>query len=650
VDGIRNREVESMRTGLAKGVSLAMAAGLLAYLDMWGAATARGDDVKAQAKPSAASKNGQPDAKPAPPKPRIAVFRLAGDVTELPPDETFSFGAVTGTSLRDLVERMKKAEKDENVKAVVFLHEGGSVGAGQAEELRSAMAKLRSAGKEIYAHADSLTMREYVLLSGASRLSVVPTADIWVTGFFGEAPYLRGLLDKLGVKPEFLHCGAYKSAAEIFQREGPSPEAEAMQNWLLDGQFSTSISLIAQGRKVSDQRVREWIDGGPYTAEKAEAAGLIDEVEHRQDFEAMLKGKYGRDVVLDRKYGQKQSPTLDLSSPFAFFKLWGELMGQGQKKAPSKPAVGIVYVEGPIVLGGGQPSLFGDMEARSSKVRKALDQAARDDSIKAVVLRVNSPGGSAVASEIILDATRRVKARKPFVVSMGDVAGSGGYYVACASDVIFADETTITASIGVVGGKLATAEMWKKVGVTFKSYKRGENAGLLASSEPFTDGERERIQTWMDDVYKVFQGHVRSIRGGRLRKPLDDLAGGRVFTGKQALELGLVDKIGGIADAIAHVAGEAKLADYDVRIVPAPKNFLEQLMQDASGAGDDATGLDVRARPIASGPESLVDLAMPFLRHLDPPRVAAVRDALRHLQLLQRESVLLMMPEIAIPR
>jgi protease IV len=640
-----------MKAGLAKVLTLAMAAGLLAHLAGVSASLARGDEQGAQAKSSSTASKGAPaEKKPAPPKPRIAVFRLAGDVTELPPDETFSFGAVTGTSLRDLIERMKKAEKDADVKAVVFLHEGGAIGAGQAEEVRAAMARLRAAGKEIYAHADSLSTREYVLLSGASRLSVVPTADMWITGLYGEAPYLRGLLDKISVKPEFLTCGSYKSAAEIFLRDGPSPEAEAMQNWLLDGQYATSLSLIAQGRRVPVDRVREWIDGGPYTAEKANVAGLIDAVEHRQDFEAMLKGKYGPDIVFDKKYGQKQQPTLDLSSPFAFFKLWGDMMGQGQKKTPSKPAVGIVYVEGAITLGGGSASLFAEAGATSSKIRKALDEAARDDSIKAVVLRVNSPGGSAVASEIILDATRRVKAKKPFVVSMGDVAGSGGYYVACASDIIFADEATITASIGVVGGKIATTEMWKKVGVTFKSYKRGRNAGLLASGDPFTREERERVQAWMDEVYGVFKSHVRAIRGSRLKKPLDELAGGRVFTGKQALDLGLVDKIGGLSDAIAYIAGQAKLTDYDVRVVPAPKNFLEQLFEDASGASDAAPGIALRLRPMAAGPDSLIDLAMPFLRHLDPHRVAAVKDALGHLQLLQREGVLLMMPENTIPR
>ena len=593
-----------MKTRLAKTVALVVAAGFVAHLGVVSASLAGSDEQVAQAKSGGAAPNAKPtEKKPAPPKPRIAVFRLAGDLTELPPDQTFSFTAVGGISLRELTDRMKKAEGDSNVKAVVFLHEGGGIGFGQAEEIRAAMARLRAAGKEIYAHADELSTREYVLLSGASRLSVVPTADLWVTGIFVETPYLRGLLDKIGVHPEFLTCGAYKSAAEMFLRNGPSPEAEAMENWLFDGIYSTSLTLIAQGRKVSTEKVREWVDEGPYTAEKAKTAGLIDAVEHRQDFEAMLKGKYGHDVVFDKKYGQKQQPTLDLSSPFAFFKLWGDMMGQGQKKTPAKPAVGIVYVDGPITLGGGQASLFADAVASSSKIRKALDEAARDDSIKAVVLRVNSPGGSAVASEIILDATRRVKAKKPFVVSMGNVAGSGGYYVACASDVIYADESTITASIGVVGGKLATNDMWKKVGVTFKTYKRGRNSGLLASADPFTGEERERLQAWMDEVYGVFKGHVQAIRGKRLKKPLDELAGGRVFTGKQALELGLIDKIGGLGDAIAHIAGQAKLTDYEVRVVPAPKNFLEQLIEEASGANDDKPGIGLAVRP--AGPGSL---------------------------------------------
>jgi len=169
------------------------------------------------------------------------------------------------------------------------------------------------------------------------------------------------------------------------------------------------------------------------------------------------------------------------------------------------------------------------------------------------------------------------------VVSMGDVAGSGGYYVACAADTIFADATTLTGSIGVLSGKLATTEMWKKIGITFKEYKRGQNAGLLSTDDIFTESERARMRAYMDEVYATFKQHVTGIRGQRLKKPLDELAGGRVYTGKQALELGLVDRLGTLSDAIAFAAGQAKIKDYDVRVVPEPRSFMEQLMEQISG-------------------------------------------------------------------
>jgi protease-4 len=579
-------------------------------------------------------------------KPVIAVFALRGSVTESPQDDSFPLSGPGGVSLHDLVTRLKKAGEDPAVKAVVLLMEGGSAGNAQKEELRQVMAKVRAAGKEIYVHADNIDMGEYVLFSGASRISAVPIADLWITGLHGEAPYLRGLLDKLGVKPDFLHCGAYKSAAEMFMRDGPSKEAESMQNWLLDSVFETEVKLIARGRGVDEAKVRDWIDNGPYTAESAKTAGIIDAVEERQDFETMLKAKYGQNVTFDRKYGKKKPPKVDLSSPFAMFSILPELLGETKKKKSDKPTIGIVYVDGAISLGRGEGSPFSSATgAHSSDLRKALDEAARDNDIKAVVLRVDSPGGSAVASDIILDATRRVKAKKPFVVSMGNVAGSGGYYVACASDVIFADEATITASIGVVGGKMATNAMWKKAGITFKEYRRGKNSGLLSTADVFSDEERQRMQTWMDNIYGVFKGHVLSARGSRLKKPIDELAGGRVFTGKQALELGLVDKLGTLEDAIQYVAAQAKIHDYDVRVVPEPKNFIEQLMEELSGGKEDS---GKRLEATTGRGTSLVELALPYLRHLDPQRVALVKMALQRLEMVQQEGAVLMMPEIRI--
>lgn len=584
-------------------------------------------------------------------KATIVVFKLDGELTEQSAGESNPFGGDNATSLKDLVERMNKAAADDQVKAVVLLADGSVIGSAQKEEIRQAMAKLRAAGKEIFAHSDSMGMGEYALLCGATRISMVPTGDLSITGMFGEAVFIRGLLDKLGVQPDFLTCGKYKSAAEMFMRTDASPEAHAMQNWLIDGIFDTYIGLIAKGRGVDATKVKNWIDNGPYSAEKAKAAGLIDAVEHRQDFEAFVKSKVGDTFAFEHKYGEKKAPQLDFNNPFAIFKLLGDAMNDTKpKKTSSKPAIAVVYVDGAISVGTGQASPFGGGGAYSTDIRKALDEAARDDAVKAVVLRVDSPGGSAVASEIILDATRRVKAKKPLVVSMGNVAGSGGYYVACASDIIFADQSTITGSIGVVSGKLITNPMWAKAGITFTPYQRGKNARMLSSAAPFSPEERERMQSYMDEIYDVFKGHVKAIRGDRLKKPIDELAGGRVYTGKQALELGLVDKIGTMHDAVRYVAEQAKVTDYDVRVVPEPKNFIEQIMEAAGGGKNDPKRLDATTPRLRMTGPSLVDLAAPHLQHLDPQRVRLIRTSLRQLQTLHQEGVCFIMPEMLIPR
>ncbi|HTA29245.1 MAG TPA: signal peptide peptidase SppA, partial [Candidatus Cybelea sp.] len=482
----------------------------------------------------------------------------------------------------------------------------------------------------------------YILACGASRIAVVPTGLVMIPGLHASSMHIRGLLDKIGVTPDFLTEGAYKTAAELFMREQPSPEADEMMNWLFDSWYASLKDLIAQGRKTDAAKVQSWVDAGVFTADQAKAEGLIDAVEQHPDFEAMLKEKYGKDVVFDKKYGRQNPLDVDFSSPFAFFKIWSELLSGPEKKTPGKPAIGIVYVSGPIMDGRGSAGpLESTQGAFSTEIREALEKAAADNSIKAVVLRIDSPGGSATASEIILDATKRLKAKKPFVVSMGDVAGSGGYYVACAADTVFADATTLTGSIGVVAGKVATTEMWKKVGVTFKEYKRGQNAGIFATDEILSETERARMRAFMDEVYGVFKNHVTEIRGNRLKKPIDDLAGGRVYTGKQALELGLVDRLGTMSDAIAFAAEQARIQDYDTRVIPEPKNIMQQLMEQAAGDKDESGHVG-----IAAGGDSLFKLAAPYLRNLDPQRTAAVASALLRLEILQKEGVVLSMPEI----
>ena len=267
-----------------------------------------------------------------------------------------------------------------------------------------------------------------------------------------------------------------------------------------------------------------------------------------------------------------------------------------------------------------------------------------------MVLRVNSPGGSAVASEIILNATKRVRAKKPLVVSMGNVAASGGYYVAMGADTIFADATTITASIGVVGGKFATTDMWNKIGITWNSNRRGANAGLLSSDTVFTPTERKQ-NAGLDER------RLRRVQGARGRGPRRQAQETDRRTGRRATcspasrpsDLGLVDKIGTLEDAIRCVAERAKLKDYDVRVYPEPKNFMEVLVEELSDGDRDSNHLAIPVSALASPAlASILDLALPYLKGLDRERLETVKAALRRLDLLQQERAVLMMPEISI--
>jgi protease-4 len=585
--------------------------------------------------------------KPAPAGPRtIPVFDLAGPVTEKPvgDDFPFSFGGSTGESLKSLTDRLEKVSEDDKVPAIVILPGNLSIGRAQAQELRRALDQVRASGRQIHVHADTLTTGQLVLLSGASDLSMVPTGYMFITGVYGEQLFLRGLLDSIGVVPDYFTCGDYKSAGETFMRRKPSDESAEMSKWLFDGIYGEMIRSIAAGRGVEPSVAESWIDQGVFTAETAGDAGIIDAIEHRQDFEARLRQLYGDDLKFDRRYGRKKSAEIDLSSPFGILNFYAELLSPPTSRRSTKPGVGIVYLEGSIMPGdsGGNPLLAG-AGAFSNPIRKALDEAAEDDAIKAVVLRVNSPGGSAVASEIILDATRRVASKKPFVVSMGDVAASGGYYVACGSDTIFVDESTITGSIGVVVGKFSTTGMWEKLGITWSPIQRGRNAALLSSADVFSKSEREAMEGYMNEVYDIFKRHVVAARGDRLKKDIDELAGGRVYTGQQAIELGLADSIGGLSDAVEFAAAQAELKEgYDVRIIPRPKNFMELLMSDLTGSKDDSGHLSLPAQFADS--QSLVDSVLPLLRSVDPDRANALKQALCQMMILQRERVSLTMP------
>lgn len=573
----------------------------------------------------------------------VAHFHLSGTLTESPVVDPFGLTVGQVMSLSGLVDRLEQAGHDDEVKAVVLTFDRMAFGFGQMEEMRAAIERVQEAGKKVYVHAEGMSTFSYALLCAGDRLSVAPQSALWLTGFYGESLYVKDLLDKIGVRGDFMHMGAYKSAAEMLTRTGPSGPAEENVNWLLDGYYDVLVEMIAQSRGKTPEQVRTLIDGGPYLAGEALAKGLIDAIETRDAFLACLKSDIEGSVKVDNRYGRKKGPQINLTSPFAFFSIFAEMFKTPERS--QKDAVAVVYVEGTILPGHSQPSPFGQVGgAYSGDIRKALETAAKDPSIKAVVMRVNSPGGSAEASEVILNATRQVQAKKPLIVSMGNVAGSGGYYISCGAEAIFADTVTVTASIGVVGGKLVTAEMWDKLGVNWVGYKRGANADIFNSERPFDEPQRQLLERYMQDVYDVFKAHVAKGRGEKLTKDLDEIAGGRVFTGKQALELGLVDRLGGLHDAIEFAASKVSLEDYEVRVIPEPRDFITMLMEQHSGEGERPTDISVSgAASLLVGHPALASL-FDFLRKNEPQRAGALVQALQRIELIRSEGVVMMMP------
>ncbi len=575
--------------------------------------------------------------------PVVAHFHLSGALRESPVADPFGLMAGELTSLKDLVRRMDRAGADSKVKAVILTFGGMQFGLGQLEEVRGAIERVKTAGKKVYVYAEAMDTRTYALLCAGNRLSVAPQSSLWLTGIYGQSVHVKGLLDKIGVQADYLHMGDYKSAAEMLTRTEPSAAAEENLNWILDGFYGSLVDMIAKSRGKKPEEIRDLIDHGPYLADQALQKGLIDAVEPREEFLTYVREELGGQMAVSNRYGREERAAINLTSPLAIFSLLSEMFKTST--ASQKDAVALIYVEGPILPGHSQPSLFGAFNAAfSGDIQKALEKAAEIDSVKAIVMRVDSPGGSAEASEVILNTARRVGTKKPLIVSMGDVAGSGGYYVSCGADAIFADESTITASIGVVGGKLVTTDMWGKLGVNWVGYKRGANADLLSSARPFSDSQRQVIHNYMQQVYETFKGHVVKGRGDKLRKPIDEIAGGRVFTGKQALDLGLVDQIGGLQQAIDYAAAKVSLKDYEIRVLPEPKDFFTLLMDQYSGEGEQPTDVTLSGaiNPFASDP-TLARL-LSLLRKTEPQHAAALTQALQRIDLLRRENVILMMP------
>lgn len=576
----------------------------------------------------------------------VPMFKLSGPLPEQP--DTSGLGALLGehapNTMFDLLEKLRKARTDKAVKAVIFQVDEAQLGLAQIQELRSQFEALRAADKDVWVFTEGLNNGTLLLASAASRVVLVPAGEVVIHGIYAEALYFKNLLTKIGVEADILHCGDYKSAGEPFYRTGPSKEDEEQTNRLIDSIFNTWVDEVAKSRQISPEQVRSLVDKAILSAEEALEAKLVDKLMYREDFVKAIKTRY-EDAKVVSNYGGPKGPELDLENPFAVFSLFKEIMKPAG--GSGKTAIAVVYVENAITSGKTQEGIFGGASnAGSDTVRKAIAEAEADESVKALILRVDSPGGSALASDVICEAALRFKkSGRPFIVSMGNVAASGGYYVSAPADKIFADPSTITGSIGVVGGKFVTKGLWDWVGVTGHEYKRGKHSDIMNTNRAWDEDERKVMMDMMNRVYGDFKERVLDGRKDRIKGDLDKLAGGRVYTGSEALEHGLVDQLGGMTEAIKYAADEAEVSDYELRVFPRPKSLADIFAELLGGKGKEdefvqhngrMTGRFVQQPSIAAMLEAV--------QTVDPQKAKIIRDFMMQVELFSSESVLLIGP------
>lgn len=539
-----------------------------------------------------------------------------------------SFSSSRPLTFFDVVRSLAVVPGDESVPAVVLDVDDAGLELAQVQELVRHLDAIREAGKDVYLYTENLSNGVAVLGSAANHLTLMPEGNVGLTGLYSESMYYKGLFDKVGVKVDVVHIGDFKSAGETFSRSGPSAPAKKQQGELLDSVYGDIVRRIAKGRGMKPGQVKALIDDGAVTPEHAEAAGLVDELAYRTDFISSLREKY-EGAKFDKGY---RLPDLDGPDIDSFFDLVKLMFADPRGARFKEDYVEVVPFEGAITAASIKP-------ARSEILR-----AARDEKCKALVLRVNSPGGSAAASDVLWEATEEFKAAgKPFVVSMGGVAASGGYYISAGAEKIFAESGTVTGSIGVVGMKVAIGGALERLGIETHGQKRGAFADAMSMTKPMTDRQIETIRRSMLDVYGTFKQRILDGRGDRIRGDLDKLAGGRVYSGAAAKKIGLVDEIGGLADAVRYATEKAGLDDPDVYLLPEPKGALDGLFgpPPSGDPNGEFIGAPRRGNADAFGVAAKLDASGVF-GLLDPWKQRSLKQALEVLAATREGGVMLL--------
>jgi protease-4 len=445
-------------------------------------------------------------------------------------------------------------------------------GWGKSEEIRDAIKDFRSSGKPVYAFVELGLNKEYYIATACDKIFVAPPGELFINGLAADVMFFRGSLDKLGIYPDIYQIGKYKSAGDMFTQKQMTDAHREYINSLLDDLFNRYVQTIADARHKTPDEVKALIDNAPYSAEQAKQAGLIDEVAYHDEVEKQMKAMLGyKDtdtfMPVRAEYRDVSPESLGLN--------------EGER-------IAVIYATGEIGSGRSENSPSGDQSIGSDTLSKAVTDAAADKSIKAIVIRVDSPGGSGLASDIIWHAVEAANQKKPVVISMSDVAASGGYYIAASATKIVAQPSTITGSIGVVAGKPVMRGFYDWLGISNEYVLRGKNAGMFRETEKFSDGERAKFEEWIKTTY--YQDFIPKVARGRKKDAqyIDSVGQGRVWTGAQAKERSLVDEFGGLDRAIEVAKELAKIpADKGVErvILPYPQTLIQQFL---SGSGENS--------------------------------------------------------------
>lgn len=485
-------------------------------------------------------------------------------------------------------EAIRRAAADESIGGIQLKINGLGSGWAGTQEIHDALMTFREAGKSCLAWAPGYDTKSYFLASACDRVALAPEGIALVTGINVTNTYYAETLSMLGISANFEHVGDFKSAVEPYERSGPSEAASTATNALLDSLYGTVVDGIALGRGVDADTVREWVNNPKLSAADALERGMIDEQIYRQDL-AFVGARSVEETedgaLVNGGFDEECDTRVSIAS-------YASSMDDAWS---NKGKVAVLYLNGPIMGGKSSGGLFGDPVIASVTATAEIEELTEDDSVDAVVLRVNSPGGSGQASDDIWAAINVLKTEKPVVVSMGDYAASGGYYIAMNADHIVAEPNTVTGSIGVFGGKMNMAGLFSKVGMTQHEYSRGDRSDLLSSVEDFDDEDRAVFRAFLSHFYGVFIS--KAAEGRNMTKDeMHAVAQGRVWTGIQALENGLIDSLGGLDNAVEKAAELANVGEgYSVERLPRTKDFMEQLMEEFAGTpGANASAIGMR--------------------------------------------------------